>query len=245
MMDDRGATEVLGFILAFAIITTAIGLIYSSGFGGLQDVRDDEQLKNVERAFDVMASNIEDVRRFGTPSRSTEVRLRDGRLVLRDSTEISVSVNGSSFSVNASMRPVMYRSSDEETFITYEGGAVFRSSEENSVMLREPGWIVSNDRLVVPAVETFRSDGPNSISTAGTALLISQSAGRTPHRFANGSTVLVKVTIDSPRADAWGRYLSRIGFSEKPNENTDEITYTIEVSRVQVVESFIRLELSP
>lgn len=245
MRDDRGATEVLGFILTFAIITTAIGLVYTSGFGGLQDLRDDEQLKNVERAFDVLASNIEDVRRYGTPSRSTEVKLRDGRLELEQQTLISVNISGASFTVNATMRPVTYISTDEATYITYEGGAVFRSSEDNSVMLSEPGWIIGDNRLIVPSVNTFRQDGPNTLSTAGTALLISQSSGRDISRFKNGSRVTVNITITSDRADAWGRYLERNGFTEIEGPNYGNVTYQREFKRVTVIEAFVGLELSP
>lgn len=245
MMDDRAATEVLGFILAFAVITAAIGIIYSSGFAGLQDVRDDEQLKNVERAFDVLASNVEEVRRYGTPSRSTEIRLRDGRLVLAEQSEMWVNVSGSSFSVRIPMRPVTYESNDEATTISYEGGAVFRTSEGNSVMLREPGWIVEDDRLVVPGVVTFRKRGPNSLSTAGTALLISRSEGRNLHRFQNGSEVTVKIKINTTRDGAWARYLERKGFTQVNAPGDGQIIYKKKFEKVRVVAALVSFELSP
>lgn len=250
-MGERAATEVLGFILAFAVITAAIGIIYSSGIGGLQDMRDDEQLQNVERAFDVLAANIEEVRRFGTPSRSTEIRLRNGRLVLRSQSQMTINISdGTSFSVEVNMRPLSYVSPDEDTVITYEGGAVFRASEDQAVMLSDPGWIIEDERLVVPGVVTFREGGPNSLSTAGTALIVAQSSDRIVDS-ASGDDLNVTVTVNTSaaRADAWMRYFQRkasVPLTPVDDDPSDgEIAYSFTVDRLWVVRSIIGLTLSP
>lgn len=252
MTDNRAATEVLGFILAFAIITAAIGIVYTSGFGGLQDVRDDEQLKNVERAFDVLSANIEEVRRFGTPSRSTEIRLRNGRLVLSNLTRIRVEVPAANFDMNVSMRPVSYISNDEDTIITYEGGAVFRASEGQAVMLSEPGWMLEENRLIVPGVVTYQREGPSSLSTAGTALLVAQSFDRVVSRHKSNAPFEVNITVNTTaaRAGAWERYFGALTggspttvYDTDPSDGEIKVGFTVE--SLLVIRAIIGLTLSP
>jgi len=64
----------MGFVFAFALVTASVGVVYTTGIGGLEDARENEQVTNAVRAFDVLHDNIEDVTREDAPSRATEKR---------------------------------------------------------------------------------------------------------------------------------------------------------------------------
>ena len=102
-MTNRAVSEVLGFILVFALVTTTMSFVYVSDLASLEERRDAERIDNAERAFDVLADNVEDIYRRDAPSRATEIRLAEARLRLADSTEITISVvNGSNVTVSGS-----------------------------------------------------------------------------------------------------------------------------------------------
>lgn len=250
-MDDRAATETLGFVLTFAMITAAIGIIYTGGFAGLQDARDAEQIQNVVRAFEVLGENLEDVRRYGTPSRSTEIRLLDGQLALGPQTQMIVNVSGASEAVTnpvvlVTMRPIVFTAGDDDTQISYEGGAIFRTDENTSVMLSKPGWIVSNERLILPTVQTYRRAGPNELDIRGTALVIAHSVNQSIYQLEGDPELTVNLTIRSSRAEAWARFLdTKPGFTSVGDGPGDgKIKYQVKVDRLYVTNSIIGVELS-
>lgn len=244
-VDRRGATETLGFILAFALVTASIGIIYTAGFAGLQDARDAEQVENVERAFDVLGENLEDVRRYGTPSRSTEIKLLEGTLALGPQSRIVVNVSGASNPVaTATMRPLTFAPEDSATTVTYEGGAVFRSDGSGTLLLSGPGWLAGPDRVTLPLVQAFRREGPNAIEGPGTSLVIGYSTNRST-RYRSSGEVDFTVRIESVRAAAWGRYLEAKGFTAVDGDASDGVvTYELQNRELAVVRAIIGLELS-
>lgn len=244
MMDTRGATETLGFVLAFAIVTASIGIVYTAGFGGLQDTRDAEQTENVERAFDVLASNIEDVRRYGTPSRATEIRILDGRLALTSQTSITVNISGG-MNQTLPMRPLAFIAADGSTSIAYEGGAVFRTDDGNSLMISDPGWLIGKDRLVIPVVQTFRRGGPNELNIQGTSLVVAHARDRLVDQTMDAAGTTVAITVSSPRAAAWGRYFEDKGFTQTGDGPADgSVTYELTREEIYVIRAIVGLELS-
>lgn len=82
-MDNRAVSEVVGFVLTFSLVTMAIAIVFTAGFGGLQDTQQAEQVNNVERAFDVLDTNVQEVQRQEAPSRATEMRLSGGAAGVR------------------------------------------------------------------------------------------------------------------------------------------------------------------
>jgi len=67
--DERGVSDVVGYVLIFSLIVATVGVVTTVGFSTLEDRQDAERVNNVERAFDVFANNMENVYRDGAPSR--------------------------------------------------------------------------------------------------------------------------------------------------------------------------------
>lgn len=176
-MRNRGVTEILGFVLVFSLITASVGIVYVFGFTGLESARNAEQLENVERAFDVLADNIEDVHRDDAPHRATEIKLYDAGIGLGEPTRMTVTITnvGGTPSYSVNTYSIEYRPQNSETRMRYVGGAVFREDRNGAVFLERPSFVFREDAsgnrtAVLPLIET-RSREDESVSGRTTALV--------------------------------------------------------------------------
>lgn len=217
-MADRGVSEVIGFVLIFSLITLSVGAVYVVGFGGLQDARDTEQLTNVERAFDVLADNIEDITVNNAPNRATEFRLYEADLTVGEPTRFTVSINESetnnaTYSVNA--YPIVYEAQASPTTIRYINGAVIRQDRNGQRFVDEPSFVfrnVSGNRsAVIPLIQT-RSQGDQTIGGTGTVLVrsnrvLAESLGT---HTTDGVDYDVNITVETTerRAPLWEEVLN-------------------------------------
>lgn len=207
VIDERGVSEVLGFILVFSLVLMTIGIVYVGGFSVLEDTRDGERVNNAERALDVMATNFQQIARGDAPRRATEVKLAGAKL--ETSEHHAISTNSSSLPLEQTAGPVAIRfSAGTDTQIVYEAGAIIRTESQGGVMLREPDFIFEKDRTVIRYIET-RGSG-QSISGSKTVLV---RADRRDSRVLAAQTDVVdetvtfNITTTPKRAVVWERYL--------------------------------------
>lgn len=205
-MSDRGQTETLGFVLVFALITASIGLVYASGFTGLNEVREFEQVNNAERAFEVLADNIEDITHRNAPSRSTEIKLANAELRIADPIQIEINDPDSDFNNSYDVRPVIY-DPDTGTELVYVQGAVIRSQSSGGVVVMEGTFVIDENRTVIPVVQT-RLAGDGSISGSTTILLRADSAGAILAQANDTAGNKVWFNITSPRAATWRNHIT-------------------------------------
>ncbi|MGM0398186.1 MAG: DUF7289 family protein, partial [Halobacteriota archaeon] len=155
-MTDRGVSDVLGYALVFALIVSMVGLVYTMGVGGLNDVRETEKLSNAERAFDVLDANVDDLTRGTAQSRGTEIKLQDGTLGFGDPVSLNVTVEDEG-SYEASVRPIYFAGSRDGSRIVAANGAIFRQDGDGAVMRSEPNFVF-DEKTVVPMVVTRTRD---------------------------------------------------------------------------------------
>lgn len=223
-MSERAVSDVIGFILVFSFISLTVGVVSITGFTGLEDRQDVEQVNNAERAFEILADNIEDIERRGAPRRSTEIGLAGAQLSSAETTKVEVTVLDSTtspptrLSTNVKiLNPIRYSAPDGTTLV-YENGAVIREDPNGgAVMKREPKLVFSDrgpagttiDTAILPIVPTSKA---MSIGGETTALIRTRSGGSTVlDRYAAPSkTYEAKLTITtSPeRAAVWWRHLN-------------------------------------
>lgn len=235
-MRNRGQSEVVGFVLVFGIILLGITLATVTGQTGLDNAREYERTSNAERAFSVLADNVGDVTRRGSPSRTTEFKLANAKLSLGDPITVTVrgehvSDSGENFTHTATIHPIVY-SSESGTNIAYGSGATIRSEEEGSVVIGEPNFVITEDAVILPIVRTWSEDGRavGGRSTIDVRTVYSGeelvSASNTPH--------VVTLNVTSPRADAWERYLD--SESDTDCSRSDEtVSCVVSTERVYVV----------
>ena len=229
--DDRAVSEVLGFVLIFALITSAVALTYVVGFEGLSATRDYERVNNAERAFEVLADNVDDIGRDRAPSRATEIKLYEAGLRIGD--PVVVNVTGArvgdpavNFSAEYEINPVVY-DADTGTTLVYSGGAVIRSEGGSSVMVRRPHAIVEDDRVVFPLIQTRSAGG--SVSGSSTALIRTSHSGTEMAVGANEGTYDLSINVTTERTTVWRRYFESQGATCSVDTSTTPGTVRCEI----------------
>jgi hypothetical protein len=252
-MDRRGVSETIGFVFVFALVTASVGVVYTTGIGGLEDARQDEQLTNAVRAFDVLDDNVEDLTREGAPSRATELKLSEATLGFGDPVRVEIQVNDTGSNANASYamttRPLVYTGSAGK--VVFSAGATFRVDGDAAAMRAEPGFLVGGaepNASVVPLLVTYPRTGAGGVGGSATVLVVAhrQEAG-VGGTFETGtapgdSDARVNVTVESPRADAWGRYFEEEGMTEV-SSGDGSVTYQFETDRLVVPETVVEFDI--
>jgi len=216
-MADRAQTEVLGYVLVFAVIVLTVALVTGPGQAGLQNTRDAQQTANVEEGFAVLAENIDDVVREGVPSRATEFDLAGQRVALGPPVTVRVTAtytNGSiAFDRTHSVRPITYRAESGAELVYVNGAVVARGQDGGVAMIREPRMVVSSDRAVVPVINTSldrrQLRGRDEVVDRESRLLVRTEERGVPAVNQTTANVTLTIEITSPRAAAWQAYLER------------------------------------
>jgi len=214
--DDRGVSNVVGYILVFSLITITIGTVFAVGITGVEDRREAERVANVERAFDVLDDNLRDIQRYGDPNRATEVRLAGGTLSIDEETRVVLATtNDTDDLANETLaewtsRRIAYQ--DEETTIAYDAGALVRGDGDGSVMLSEPRFVGADGRTTLPVVALVRGDTDDRVAGDGTVQItvvegVNANSETTRYEAASGETLYLWIETDQP--EAWARYFER------------------------------------
>lgn len=222
MTDRRGVSEAIGFVLVFSLVVSTVGVVYVFGVTDLQQARNAEQVNNVQRAFDLLAENVDELVSRSAPSRGTEIRLQGGTLSTGDPVYINVSgaaVSNSSdtFATGAvGAAPIQYR--DDDTTISYAHGAVIRGQSDGSVFVRKPPFVLDGDRFVIPIVATQSTD--RAIGGDATVLIRTEN-DLSDVVVARTEPQDVTVNVTSPRAPLWESYFVERGLICDPSTPTD------------------------
>lgn len=247
--DGRAASEILGFIMVFALVLSSIALVSTVGLDQISNVRDVEQMNNVEDAFDLLATNVDDVARRGAPSRSTEIQLATGQLELVENVEVRFEAieHGGATVVNQSydVRPIVYRGSTSDRAVVYAGGAIFRTNADGGTTVRKPPFVAGDGRVSIPLIHTRSSERAGRgggtarvrASHSQTMLLATDAQSRYERVFVN---------VTSPRARLWYDTLSNGGGFEchfDESGSTDRAAcFVTEPDRVHV--SLVQVDLA-
>ncbi|RZV08091.1 hypothetical protein BDK88_3053 [Natrinema hispanicum] len=234
--NDRGVSEVLGFILVFAIILGSVTLLSMTGFQAMQDYQEGEQLRNAERAMEAFAENANDVMRYdGIDTRRGELSLQEGTVTTSDSgTKINITMtkdDSSQIVIPSGSHFSEYGNVTENTInigaftytvdndrIAYEGGGVVRGDESGSVFLKRPQLRCDNKttETAVISLVTISADNQSIQSSGQVGFTISEVDN--PGRTSNVYTDVDDVSIDvqgSPNERAWNRTLGHGNWERK------------------------------
>ncbi|MFW5917346.1 MAG: DUF7289 family protein [Halorubrum sp.] len=224
--DDRGVSNVVGYVLVFSLVTVTIGTVFAVGITGVEDRREAERIANVERAFDVFDDNLRDIQRYDDPGRSTEIRLSGGTLSVEETTRFELYNGSDGLVLEREHRSLTYRNGD--TVIAYETGAWFRSDGGGAAMRSEPRFVAADDRTTVPLVLLIR-DGDSRVDDDGTVQVATSSRSTTGPNYAADDEGPFEVRIESEYADAWERYFERTDGFAVNETATDEVDRTVVV----------------
>ncbi|MFD1512238.1 DUF7289 family protein [Halomarina rubra] len=266
MTRSRGVSEVVGFILVFSLVTTTVGVVYVAGFDGLTNARDAERINNVERAFDVMAHNIEDIDRDGAPGRSTEIKLADGQISFSEETTVKWCWDNdpdtdydnlcdpadTTTMHSETLQPVIFEA--EGTQLVYENGAVIREQRGGAILVREPRMLFrdSTERSVIIPTIDLNAQGKSNVAGDTTMLVRTQlQAGQGARKWLDPSPVTserkIRYTIQTTpnRAGAWERYLeNRISWESNACEIVGSGNVKCDFTADQMLFRVVRIDVT-
>lgn len=215
--DERAVSDIIGFVLVFGLIITTVSIVYVVGFSGLDNARDVEERRNVERAFDILADNVDDVIEGKAPARGTEIKVGDARLYGGNTVFFTVNVtNATGVTTGAQIEavPLIYETPAGQQVI-YVNGAVMRSQVGGSSFIIEPEIDAEHDTFLMPLIET-RIPGDAASGVSGETYLVrTRSASQSVLAYNNLDPVhddpryTVDFRIDTPRTGVWERYCDR------------------------------------
>jgi hypothetical protein len=216
--DDRAVSEVVGFVMIFALVLGTVSMIYVAGLDGLADTRDAERTQNAERAFDVLANNVQEIGRNEAPNRATEIKLADAQLRFeeeRNQTIYEGPADPSNVVASIHRSQALVYDSGGDTEIVYEMGAVIRVDGNSSTMQRQPDFVFDEHHTVIRYLETIGSGSVGGQTTT----LVQASETTTDLLYSEDGTndITVRFRTHPSRVGAWERYLE----SETPDDDCE------------------------
>lgn len=230
-MADRALSNVVGFILVFSLVVTSVSVITVFGLDTLQTVRDAEQADNAQRAFEVLAENMADIHRRDAPSRATEMDLKNARLYVADPVTITVTVenttSGRTEQFQQQSDPLVFDPGGP-TEIYYEAGALFRVRRDGGTVVRDPPFVIDDNRLLVPVLN-LTAGGTTSVGGSTVLVRANQNDETIGTANTTGGWDEMNLTVESPRHDHWETYLSeKSAVSSCSTLNSDAVECTID-----------------
>ncbi|MBX0284864.1 DUF7289 family protein [Haloarcula salinisoli] len=166
-MHDRGISDVLAFVLIFAVVIASGSLVATAGLDQLTDLRDYEQVQSSERAMEVAAADLSELQE-GAPITQLEFALNGGNIGVTESS-LQVNVTGTGVDTDSindtyQINSLQHRVSrgNRDVTLAYESGAVFRS--DGGTFRREPRWYANNGTVIVTIVSLRERSGTIDIS---------------------------------------------------------------------------------
>ena len=219
MRDDRGVSEIVGFVIVFGIIIGSVGILSVVGFQSMDDYQQGEQMQNAERAFDALADNFNDIQRNdGIQTRASEINLREGTISVEDGTELTIAVDGSTI-WSDHLGSFTYEKGD--TTIAYEGGGVFRGQGDGSIEVKEP-MLKCGDNAAIVSLVNIEGDPPRLQSTDGREI----EASKVETEVWTGDEVDVVIEDSDLYENGWERVLDR-KFDGGNCDDVDRVTVRI------------------
>ncbi|OAQ53600.1 hypothetical protein HTG_04910 [Natrinema mahii] len=203
---DRAVSDMIAFVLVFAIIIGSIGLLSTVGFQAMTDYQEGEQLRNAERAMVSLADNFNDMLRYdGVEQRDGELSLRGGTVAIGGGgTTVNVTAAGDDVLGDTDLGTFAYE--HDSTRIAYEGGGVIRSTDSGSVVAKRPQLRCNTDGsgpdTAIVSFVTVDSAERAIQSDGGQEFTISKN-GSAVRRVEEYSDATVTVHVDTDYERAW------------------------------------------
>jgi len=227
----RGVSDVVSFTLVFATIIFMIGVVTVTGIGTLDDVREGTESNVAEETMRNYASTLADHRTASAPRRSTTIKLQ-GHSLTRSDSLLKWSVGGNPTRIE-NRTGALVRTTDTDTDLVYESGALFREQDGGSVVVRRPPLRCGDQTAHLPMT---RLVGEFNISSDNRVTLESELVNQSLTTRETDSVTVY--TDETARPDSWGETLTSGGWTGTgPSYTCDSI------ERVVVHQTTVRISV--
>lgn len=224
---ERGVSEVVAFLLVFAVLLSVslAGAVY--GVESLETATAGEATHANDRALMTLRADLADLT-HGATARSTIVRLPAGQLSFGDPIEVRVVVETTGTRtdlVRVTSTPIVVGVGKASG--VYEAGAVTRVYPNSATVVARPSWRIDPDQTLLTLVDTRPIGGPTAVGSDSAGIesrvLRTEVASADPP----AAPQRVELTIETPRAAAWGRAFDH-------NPHLDTVTVDDKASTVTI-----------
>lgn len=166
---DRGLSDLVGFVVIFGIVLFAASLTLTIGQGQLDQLKENEQIRNAERGVELLGQQFDRLEAGQSRVQTGQLELAGGSLETTNRTNVVIEVTetgGKSRTYTLNGTGVRYRFEDQ--IIAYESGGIFRRSAgagSSGVATTPPEFTCTDSRSFVSVVAV---DGSFSLG-GGTA----------------------------------------------------------------------------
>jgi cytoskeletal protein CcmA (bactofilin family) len=199
--------------LLIGIVVLSVSVILLIGGPQLTDSRETTEVSQAEQALTQFDADAARVATGGTSSQTTDLGLEGNSGTLQTEPErgrmkvvyVDNLENGSRTEViNTSLGTVRYENG--ETTVAYQGGGVWRSDGDGSVMVSPPEIVFEGKTLTMHVIESERNGAVHSdvqLSRSNASKQQYPNASADLENKVNGA--LIQITIQSRYYEAWGQ----------------------------------------
>jgi len=235
---DSGASDIIAFVLMFAIIILGVGIVSLGAFGDLAEFSDREQVESGERGLAAAASTLDSLHRQDDTRRKFNIAPGEGTVFLNSST-INVNVTDSKYerfnmTVQTNSLEHLFRRSPNDVTLAYESGAVFRSPgvraryppslecvpDETAIVslvnLTGANFNIGGGESSPPPLNPRGLPGESPVADLGQTLIFSaelQDRHREVAKFSDDESIRLNVSA-SANPQQWESYLDDQGWDE-------------------------------
>ena len=211
--DERGVSEVLGVALLIGIVVLGMASILLIAGPQLGAEQESAEVSQAERSLTQFDSEAARVARGGTDTQRIDLGLRGNSGTLdvdSESGHITVEYRESFDDdrppiVDRSLGTVRYENGG--TTVGYQGGGVWRSDGDDSVMVSPPELFYRNETLSMPIITTQRGGSVHSDVLIRPGENSTESFPDPDKNLTNTlDTGILKITIESQYYSAWAQF---------------------------------------
>lgn len=226
LQSSRGVSDVLGYLMIFAIIITLAFIASTSGVADISQQQQTEQVQTVERGFEILDRDLETIQTHKDTRKTTPLNIQEGSIGYGEPATITIGKwdeGTNEFTTdNTSIEtyPIRYQHTASNTELIYEGGLLFNDRAGRNTLSRLDTEIVLHDsKAVIPVANIDPKDSSFAMAPSGTLNVQSTFVSDTQtvdSRTVTGDTIRIEVISENP--SGWERQLRDEGFENVDRE---------------------------
>jgi hypothetical protein len=218
-LQERGVSEAIGFMLIFSIVIAGIGLVTLYGYPMLLKQQSSANERIMEKNMIVLQNDIKSLAYKTVPYKESSLKVEGGSLAVFNPDYIppvatfSIRDGGGALIIDSfTTGDLRYQSTDTQTDISLQNGAVLKAQDSGSVMLAQPRWFY-DDQTNTWAINLIAINSSKLLTRSGVSTIKMTLRDTPEYILVSPVTLPVRIDYtpdtDNAYATAWDNYFQR------------------------------------